>query len=108
MLYFLHHVPTPPYDNLIEFPPNDIAGKYTLTFQEERNLASSLAFLSRINDNPNHISAISILEAVTTGSLNVLIAINKAKSDDGNHILQQLKDSFEGIFSQLSQAPDCE
>ncbi|PON20112.1 hypothetical protein TGAM01_v211007 [Trichoderma gamsii] len=74
-------------------------------FQEERNLASVLAFLSSISNNPNHVSAVSILEDVTTGSLNLLIAINKAKFDDGNHILQQLKDRFEDIFAQLSQAP---
>lgn len=106
-LYFLHRVPTPPSDNLIESPPTGFAGKYTLAFQEERNLASALAFLSSISDNPNHISAVSILDDVTTGSLNILAAINKAKLDDGNHILQQLKDGFEAIFAQLSQAPDC-
>ncbi|PON20204.1 hypothetical protein TGAM01_v210925 [Trichoderma gamsii] len=106
LLYFLHDVPTPPSDNFIKPPPAGIAGKYTLTFQEERNLVGALAFLSRINDNPNHICAIAILEAITTESLNVLIAINKAKFDDGNHILQQLKDGFESICSQFSQAPD--
>lgn len=108
LLHFLNPVPTQPSENPVERPFPCITGNYTLAFLEERNLTSALAFLSSIEDDPNHVCAVAILEAVKSRSLNVLIAVNKARRDDGDHVLQRLKDHFEGIFSQLCRAPDGE
>ncbi|CAJ2511764.1 Uu.00g073890.m01.CDS01 [Anthostomella pinea] len=96
----------PPSSNLEVSTTGSIANGYSLPFERERLLASSLAFLSSISDGPHHIPAIGIEEAPKAGHLSVLIAVNKASPDDGEHILQELKKGFEGIFSLVSNADD--
>ncbi|XTI88948.1 hypothetical protein V2W45_1521162 [Cenococcum geophilum] len=64
-------------------PAPAIACGYTLSFERERSLAGTLAFLSNITD----------------ASLGVLLAGNKVKQHDGNQVLQKLKQGLERIFA---------
>lgn len=82
---------------------------YVLSFERERSLASALAYLSNINDDPNRIPAICIEENHRPGgksSLQILLAVNKSECKDGDKFLQTIKTSFEGIFATLSQVAD--
>jgi hypothetical protein len=107
LLSLLHSVPTLPASNSIDgfqTPSED----YALSFGEERGLTSTLAFLSSISNNPNHIPAICIEENPNSAFLSVLLAVNKAKRNDGNQFLQTLKQGFESIFTILSHSSDGE
>ena len=107
LLYLLHSVPTPP-------SPNSINGLrvhhecYALPFEKERSLAGTLAFLSSITDDPNYIPAVCVEEVPDSAFLNVLLAVNKDSRNDGNQILQRLKQGFEQIFAVLSRLLDSE
>jgi hypothetical protein len=90
LLYLLHSVPVPPSRNEISQSPIR-QGTYSLSFARERILASTLAFLSGRNDNPE------------LASLNVVLAVNRARWEDGNEVLQDLKQSLEKIFAVLSE-----
>ena len=101
LLYLLHSVPTLPASN----PINDLPigqGSYVLSFTLERDLVSTLAFLANTKDDPNHVPALCIKEIRQPSSLSVLLAVNKTKWEDGNEILQDLKQEFERIFAVLS------
>jgi hypothetical protein len=74
-----------------------------LSFERERSLAGTLAFLSNVKDDPDHIPAVCVEEGPKSAFLSVLLAVNKVKRDDGNQVLQELKQGFERIFSVLSQ-----
>ncbi|KAJ0103731.1 hypothetical protein J7T55_000240 [Diaporthe amygdali] len=83
--------------------------EYSLSFERERSLASALAFLSRIRDDPEHIPAICIEEDHCPGaeaSLRILLAVNRATCKDGDGMLQEIKKGFEGLFAVLSQSAD--
>ncbi|KAI5861100.1 hypothetical protein GGS23DRAFT_613281 [Durotheca rogersii] len=101
-LHLLHPIPALPSRNSVA-NSHDRSKGYTLPLETERRLCGTLAFLARPNHNANHITAVCIEEDGNAGSLNVLIAINKAKPDDGKHVLGQLKRSFEDIFSLLGK-----
>lgn len=82
---------------------------YDLSLERERSLASTLAFLSSIRDDPDHIPAICIQEDHCSGpeaSLRILLAVNKATCKDGDVMLQEVKKGFEGIFAMLSRSVD--
>ena len=102
LLSLLHTVPTPPSQN-----PNDSLQTshraYTLSFGRERSLTSTLAFLSNIKDDPNHIPAVCVEEDPNSAFLSVLLAVNKSRRHDGRQVLQALKQGFERIFAVLSQ-----
>ena len=102
LLFLLHSVPVPPFHNPIDNPPIRQKG-YTLSFTRERSLAGTLAFLSNLKDGPDHIPAVCIEETPDSASLNVLLAVNKARPGDGKEVLQSLKSGFESIFELLSR-----
>lgn len=105
LLYLLHSVPSPPSRNPIDRLP--IRG-YTLSVLRERTLAGILAFLSNLKDGPENIPAVCVEEAPNSAFLNVLLAVNKARPDDGKEVLQTLKLGFERIFALLSRVSDGE
>jgi hypothetical protein len=102
LLYLLHSVPVPPSCNEINKPPFR-HGSYSLSFTRERNLASTLAFLSNTKDDSNHIPALCVEENPELASLNVMLAVNRTKWEDGNEVLQNIKQSLEKIFTILSE-----
>ncbi|KAH8656125.1 hypothetical protein BGZ60DRAFT_546315 [Tricladium varicosporioides] len=105
LLHLLHSVPDPPSRNPIEHPP--VSQKvYTLPLQQERSLTGTLAFLSGLKDGPNHIPAVCVEESPKSAFLNVLVAVNKARPDDGKEILQTLRSGFERISALLSLVSD--
>ncbi|KAH6959822.1 hypothetical protein BKA56DRAFT_599587 [Ilyonectria sp. MPI-CAGE-AT-0026] len=61
LLYLLHSVPSPPIRSPINAQQTPKAG-YSLPFDKERSLASTLAFLCSIRDDPNRIPAVCIEE----------------------------------------------
>ena len=107
LLYLLHSVPAPPSRNPIESLPIRQKG-YKLSFLRERSLAGTLAFLSNLKDGPDHIPAVCVEEDPDSVSLNVLVAVNKAKPGDGKEVLQNLRLGFERIFALLSEVSDGE
>ncbi|OTB15437.1 hypothetical protein K445DRAFT_61225, partial [Daldinia sp. EC12] len=104
-LYFLHPIPTQPFSN----PVTDIQHRsegYTLPFDKERSLCSTLAFLAYTKDNNNNIPAICLEEGADGAYLNVLLAINKQEHKSNTHILEELEPRFKGIFSLLAHVDD--
>ena len=105
LLCLLHSVPALPSRNAIDNIPVRHSG-YTLPFLRERNLAGTLAFLSNLKDGPENIPAICIEEDPDSVKLNVLLAVNRVRPNDGKAVLEELKVGFERIFALLSQASD--
>ncbi|KAF2439277.1 hypothetical protein P171DRAFT_317130, partial [Karstenula rhodostoma CBS 690.94] len=101
LLYLLHSVPLPPSRNEINRHPV-LHGSYSLSFNRERDLTSILAFLSHTMNDSDHVPALCVEEDPGSVSLNVVLAVNKKKWEDGNEILYSLKQSLEGIFAILS------
>jgi hypothetical protein len=106
LLHFLHAVPAPRSKNPTDHLPLYKNG-YTLPVETERRLTSTLAFLSSVNDDPNRIPAICVEEIPEKGSLNVLLAVNKAGPGGGIPVLESTKRDFETIFERLAQSPEC-
>ncbi|KAK7949022.1 uncharacterized protein PG986_009908 [Apiospora aurea] len=104
-LYMLHSVPVQPHANPLSNLPNFGEG-YVLPFEKEQLLAGVLAFLSGIEENPNYVTAVCIKENHETSSLDVLLAVNKGKPNDGESILEELNKGFEKLFAVLSQVSD--
>jgi hypothetical protein len=102
LLYLLHSVPISPSCNKI-IKPQSLKGSYSLSFDQERDLASTLAFLSNTKDDSNHVPALCIEEIPKLATLKVVLAVNKTKWEDGNEALQNLKQSLEKIFTILSE-----
>ncbi|KJZ74046.1 hypothetical protein HIM_06495 [Hirsutella minnesotensis 3608] len=104
LLHLLHPVPAKPS---INNPPGwmDVGGgAHVLPLASESSLASTLAFLSSVKDDPNHVSALCIHEDPTTTTLNVLIAVNQARQGDGTSYLRRVERGFNEIFTLLSKA----
>lgn len=104
-LHFLHPIPVQPLSN----PVTSIQCRredYTLSFEKERSLCSTLAFLAYAKDDSDNIPAICLEEGTGAAYLNVLLAINKFGHDRGNQVLERLKTEFESIFSLLAHADD--
>jgi hypothetical protein len=105
LLHLLHSVPVPPSHNPVDRFPIQRKG-YTLSFERERSLTGTLAFLSNLKDGPDHIPAVCVQENPKSAFLNVLLAVNKSKPSDGKQVLQNIKLEFERIFALLSRVPD--
>jgi hypothetical protein len=101
-LYFLHSVPESPSRNVLSERRHHEHG-YTLSIAEELRLVEALAFLSNANDNPNRVPAICVQEVSGTSTLNVLLAVNQSEWCDGSQSLQQLKEGFVEVFTQLAK-----
>lgn len=101
MLHLLHHVPALPSLNIVA----DIQSKqtgYSLPFAEERRLAGVLAFLAHIKDDPDHIPAVCLQERPKQQSVDILLAVNKGRPEDGKAYLSTIKGGFERIAAALS------
>ncbi|RYP08592.1 hypothetical protein DL764_001827 [Monosporascus ibericus] len=83
ILHLLHSVPEQPSSNPVVDHRSRRTG-HTLSFDRERSLTSSLAFLARTTDNPNYIPAVCIEESPEPAArLNLLVAnIRAARSDE--------------------------
>jgi hypothetical protein len=102
LLYLLHSVPVQPSRNSVKILPIS-DGRYSLPFEIERSLASTLAFLSSTTDDPNYIPAVSLEEDPSSKTLKVLLAVNKVKQNDGKQVLQRIQNGFEHMFAALSR-----
>lgn len=105
LLYLLHTVPDQTSSNPI---PNILVRQkgYTLPFEKERDLVSTLAFLSNVRDDPDRVPAVCIEEVSKPASLNVLLAVNKTTWSDGNQVLKTIKQGLERIFEAVGQVSD--
>jgi hypothetical protein len=102
VLQLLHSVPSPPSSNPVNAQLALRKG-YTLSFEQERGLTGTLAFLSHLKDDPDHIPRICVEENPDSALLSVLLAVNKVKPEDGNQVHQNLKAGLESIFKILSR-----
>lgn len=100
-LHFLHSVPTLPSFNSVNHLAFHREG-YALSFSREQDLVKTLAFLSYTKDDPDYVPALCVVEEHKLKSLNVFLAVNKSKREDGALILQKVKQYFEDIFTILS------
>jgi hypothetical protein len=107
LLFLLHSVPALPSSNSRDSWRGS-QGSYTLSFERERSLAGTLAFLSSVTDDPNSIPAVCVEEDPRSACLNVLLAINKVNRNDSNQVLQTVKQGFEKIFNVLSRSVEGE
>lgn len=96
-------VPSPPSSNPIV--PSQSRGSSTRSFSFNREciLASSLAFLTRLSDQPNDVIALALEEVSSPRAIKVVIAINKQEPGDGEDVLDGIKLGFETIFRILSR-----
>ncbi|KAI0112995.1 hypothetical protein F4814DRAFT_460249 [Daldinia grandis] len=104
-LHFLHPIPIQPLSNPVTRIQCRREG-YALSFEKERSLCGTLAFLAYAKDDNNNIPAICLEEGPDAAYLSVLLAINKFGHDRGNQVLEGLKTEFESIFSLLAHADD--
>ena len=74
----------------------------SLSTNQEKELATNLAFLAGVSDSPNHVMGICIEELPDTGGCQVMVAINKRRPSDGTGILEKVQKGFERIFGRLS------
>ncbi|KAK7920301.1 hypothetical protein PG985_008323 [Apiospora marii] len=100
-LFMLNRFPGPLRTNSLTDAP--VSGRiYALPFEWEIRLTSILAFLSSVSGNPRHVTAVCIKEHHQE-QLDVLLAINKGKPDDGESILREVQNGFAKLFKILSQ-----
>lgn len=72
-----------------------------LSFRQESEITSTLAFLSGISNDSSHITAVSLEELPAEGGCKILLAINKLKPTCGQEILDKVQRGFEQIFKRL-------
>ncbi|RYO80913.1 hypothetical protein DL766_009146 [Monosporascus sp. MC13-8B] len=101
ILHLLHSVPEQPSSNPVIDYQSRRTG-HTLSFDREWGLASTVAFLARTTDDPNYVPAVCIEEIPEPACLQVLLAVNKARPEDGNQVLASLKERFHQIFALLA------
>ena len=101
LLHLLHSVPTPPSSN--QYTVTLSKQGYLLPFKKERELTSTLAFLSCTKDDPDRVPAVCIQQNTAAASISVLIAVNKRNAQGGNVVLRELEQNLESIFAILSR-----
>ncbi|KAH8759990.1 hypothetical protein F5883DRAFT_606458 [Diaporthe sp. PMI_573] len=101
LLFLLHPTPSPPIRIPVNAEPLLKAG-YSLPFEKERSLTSTLAFLCSIRDDPNRIPAVCIEEDPDSAGLVIVIAINKASWADG--LLRGAIQSLDNAKSKVCEA----
>ncbi|PHH86779.1 hypothetical protein CDD83_9759 [Cordyceps sp. RAO-2017] len=99
----LLHVQDPPSENPVPGSFTESSGEYTLSFECERYLCRTLAFLSSMKDDKNHIPALCLQECPGEEALNVVVAVNEEISGDGLQTLRNIEQGFERIFTLLSR-----
>lgn len=102
LLHLLHSVPTLPSSNPLDMSRIRHDG-YTLPFAKERELVSTLAFLSNAADDPDHVPALCVQEDRGSSSLQILLAVNRLSYNDGSQVLQEMERGFKNIFATMSR-----
>lgn len=97
-------VPKPPSKNPLPVYAQSGLTSYPLSFEREKGLVATFAFLAQTKEDPNHIPAVCVEQDTGSGSLNIILAINKTKKADGSVILNDLKGGFENIFAVLKMS----
>jgi hypothetical protein len=97
MLYLLHNVPAMASSNPNTNIAQSASSKYSLPFEVERHLASTLAFLAQMKDDPDHIPAVCLQETPEDRGLNILLTVNRSHPGDGKESIKGIKDGFEKI-----------
>ncbi|PLB47584.1 hypothetical protein P170DRAFT_409773 [Aspergillus steynii IBT 23096] len=95
-----HNIPLPPSSNFLDRLSED---QYSFSFDQERRVAGTLAFLAHIRGNADYIPAVCIEEDPAKGSLNVILAINKTKFSDGDDVLRCAQQGFDEVFTLLAR-----
>lgn len=104
LLEFLAPVPRNSVQNTLRgrFEDERPDPRRTLSFQHESDIVTTLAFLSGISDDSEHVTAVC-LEELSTGGCKVLVAINKLKPTSSSEVLDRVQRGFTRIFSQLAE-----
>lgn len=100
-LEILHRTPHQPCKNLRTASLNNRDTRYQLSFEKERDLASILAFLSSTKTDRNHIPALCLREDGLKQALELLIAVNEERPNDGIKILNETHKSFERLLQTI-------
>ena len=103
LLHRPHYMVSQPFTNPNTDRQHQQPG-YTLPFDTEKKLASTLAFLASTVHRPDNVTAICIQENPQIPCLNVLMAINKASATSGTGVMDCIKQKFGDIFSLLADA----
>lgn len=74
----------------------------TLSLHHEGDIVTTLAFLSGISDDNEHVTAVC-LEELSAGGSKVLVAINKRDPTSSSEVLNRIQRGFTQIFSQLAE-----
>ncbi len=107
-MHLLHAVPAEPSIKPPQQHIHSNLAAYSLPFARERDLVNTLAFLSNIGEDPNHIPALCIHEMPTTGESEVIVAVNQSHHGDGRSTLSDIRNGFQRIFHSLSRALESE
>lgn len=97
LLELLGNIGEPPTPNPHVERPGQSNNRH-ISLRSERDLVSTLGFLSSIKDDPNNVTAVCIKEEAST--LSVLVAAN-AKGPGKSVYLNDLKMGFDRIFKLL-------
>ncbi|KAG9255637.1 uncharacterized protein F5Z01DRAFT_635263 [Emericellopsis atlantica] len=103
-LYVLHPVPQQPFAHALDEPMKQGPEDYVLPFKKERDLASTLAFLSSLKTDPNRIPALSVRENQKKMQLEVMVAANSQKPGDSLRTLEFIKEGLDRILGAVSQS----
>lgn len=105
LLSLLHLVPIQPKRNPSSCFHISKSYTYALPLDKERSLAGTLAFISSIQDDTDHIPAVCLVEEPDTNCV-ILLAVNRVGFNDGTDILRDLKRGFDKIFQILARRLD--
>jgi hypothetical protein len=102
LLYHVTKAPTDAKDN--PCPSTAVANdpRRTLSFDDEVCLTSTLAYISAISDDPNHVIAVCVEELPDRKSIRIVIAINKERPDSQDEVLKRIKDGLAVVLSHLA------
>ena len=103
-LYALHTVPEQPSAHALYESMKQTPEDYVLPLKKERDLASTLAFLSSLKTDPNRIPALSVRENQEKMQLEVIIAANSQRSGDSLRTLESIKEGLSRILRPVSQS----
>lgn len=99
--YLLCSVPAPPSHNHADCLPA-FKRPSILSFNTERKLAGTLAFIVHSKDDVDHIPALCLVEDPEPGNLKVIYTVNKASYNNGEDAIRRIKQGFEYIFVILA------
>lgn len=95
----------PSYSLLVNKPPflkSQPDSSRVLPFETEVSLASTLAFLSGISDDPSHVVAASVEELGNGNGICVRVAINKDHAGGGDDVLERIQDGLQRVLKCLA------